>query len=233
MASSAVALPISADDQQALRRWANATQASATLVRRTKILLLAVEGVANTEIAKRLGILARLKRQRPQQRTTRRSKGMFEKGNRKLLLSIAIVDAGVYIAAVASIYLFGRLPSLAFIAMALVVIGLTTFIGFYIFSEDMRTAIAATFVLYYLVLLTELLTATKFRESVQGAAVYTTFTTLITAIIVSYFGATAVERATKIIQDGKTARAQEASQPRGPAPPPRSASEGKTVTEQK
>lgn len=56
MPLSAVALPVSADDQAVLRRWAHATQASAALVRRAKILVLAAEGVANTEIAERLGI---------------------------------------------------------------------------------------------------------------------------------------------------------------------------------
>jgi transposase len=50
MPSSAAALLVSADDQAVLRRWANAT-----LVRRAWILLLAAEGVANTEIAERLG----------------------------------------------------------------------------------------------------------------------------------------------------------------------------------
>ena len=49
MPLSAAALPVSADDQAVLRRWANATQAPATLVRRAKILLLASQGVANTE----------------------------------------------------------------------------------------------------------------------------------------------------------------------------------------
>jgi DNA-binding NarL/FixJ family response regulator len=39
-----------------LRRWASAVQAPAALVRRAKLLLLAAEGVANTEIAERLGI---------------------------------------------------------------------------------------------------------------------------------------------------------------------------------
>jgi transposase len=46
MPSSAAALLVSADDQAVLRRWANAT-----LVRRAWILLLAAEGVANTEVA--------------------------------------------------------------------------------------------------------------------------------------------------------------------------------------
>jgi len=39
-----------------LRRWANAPQAPAVLVQRSKILLLAAEGVANSEIAERLGV---------------------------------------------------------------------------------------------------------------------------------------------------------------------------------
>jgi transposase len=49
-------LPVSADDQAVLRRWASAAQASATLVQRAKLLLLAADGVANTEIAERLGV---------------------------------------------------------------------------------------------------------------------------------------------------------------------------------
>jgi len=60
MPASAVALPISPGDQAVLRRWANAAQAPAALVRRAaRILLLAAEGVANSEIAERLGSLAR------------------------------------------------------------------------------------------------------------------------------------------------------------------------------
>jgi hypothetical protein len=43
-------LAISPSDQAVLRRWANAAQASAVLVQRAKILLLAAEGVANSEI---------------------------------------------------------------------------------------------------------------------------------------------------------------------------------------
>jgi DNA-directed RNA polymerase specialized sigma24 family protein len=56
MPSSAAALPVSAHDQAVLRRWANATQAPAAVVRRAKILLLAAEGVANSEIAERLEV---------------------------------------------------------------------------------------------------------------------------------------------------------------------------------
>ena len=56
MPASAAALPISPRDKAVLRRWANAAQAPAALVRRSKILLLAAEGVANSEIAERLGV---------------------------------------------------------------------------------------------------------------------------------------------------------------------------------
>src|SRR5215218_7501492 len=56
MPASAAALPISPGDKAILRRWANAAQAPAALVRRAKILLLAAEGVANSEIAERLGV---------------------------------------------------------------------------------------------------------------------------------------------------------------------------------
>src|SRR5215213_4109991 len=50
------ALPISPGDLARLRRWSSATQAPAVVVQRAKILLLAAEGVANTEIAERLEI---------------------------------------------------------------------------------------------------------------------------------------------------------------------------------
>jgi transposase len=52
----AAALPITPDDRAVLRGWSSATQAPAALVQRARILLLAAEGVANTEIAERLGV---------------------------------------------------------------------------------------------------------------------------------------------------------------------------------
>ena len=56
MPSPAAALPITPDDRAVLRHWSSASQAPAAQVQRAKILLLAAEGVANTEIAERLGI---------------------------------------------------------------------------------------------------------------------------------------------------------------------------------
>jgi transposase len=52
----AAALPVAPDDLATLRHWAGATQAPAVLVQRAKLLLMAAEGVANTEIAERLGV---------------------------------------------------------------------------------------------------------------------------------------------------------------------------------
>src|SRR5512132_1187101 len=56
MPSSAPALPIAPEDRAVLRHWSSATQAPAVVVQRARILLLAAEGVANTEIAERLGV---------------------------------------------------------------------------------------------------------------------------------------------------------------------------------
>jgi hypothetical protein len=43
-------------DKAVLRRWANAAQAPAVLVQRARILLLAAERVANSEIAEGRGL---------------------------------------------------------------------------------------------------------------------------------------------------------------------------------
>jgi hypothetical protein len=49
----AAALPVAPDDLARLRRWSSATQVPAVVVQRAKILLLAADGVASTEIAER------------------------------------------------------------------------------------------------------------------------------------------------------------------------------------
>jgi len=56
MPQSAAALPIAPKDLATLRGWSAATQAPAVQVQRARILLLAAEGVANSEIAERLGV---------------------------------------------------------------------------------------------------------------------------------------------------------------------------------
>jgi transposase len=56
MPQSAAALPIAPEDLATLRGWSAATQAPAVQVQRARILLLAAEGTANTQIAERLGV---------------------------------------------------------------------------------------------------------------------------------------------------------------------------------
>ena len=53
---AAAALFITPDDLAELRRWARSAQLPAVLVQRARILLLAAEGVANTQIAQRVGV---------------------------------------------------------------------------------------------------------------------------------------------------------------------------------
>jgi DNA-binding NarL/FixJ family response regulator len=55
MPQSAAALPIAPEDLATLRGWSAATHAPAVQVQRARILLLAAGGVANNEIAERLG----------------------------------------------------------------------------------------------------------------------------------------------------------------------------------
>ncbi len=52
----APALPIIPDHLQTLRRWANASTVPAALAVRAQLLLLAADGIANTQIAEQLGL---------------------------------------------------------------------------------------------------------------------------------------------------------------------------------
>jgi transposase len=56
MPQSAAALQIAPEDLATLRGWSAATHAPAVQVQRARILLLAAEGIANSEIAERLGV---------------------------------------------------------------------------------------------------------------------------------------------------------------------------------
>jgi uncharacterized protein YqgC (DUF456 family) len=53
---AAAALFITPDDLAELHRWARSAQMPAVLVQRARILLLAADGAANTEIAQRVGV---------------------------------------------------------------------------------------------------------------------------------------------------------------------------------
>jgi transposase len=56
MPSTAVALPIAAGDLATLHQWAQASSIPAALAQRAKILLLAADGLSNTDIAEQLGV---------------------------------------------------------------------------------------------------------------------------------------------------------------------------------
>jgi transposase len=56
MPSTAVALPIAAGDLATLHQWAQASSIPAALAQRAKILLLAADGLSNTDIAAQLGV---------------------------------------------------------------------------------------------------------------------------------------------------------------------------------
>jgi len=53
---AAAALLITPDDLAELHRWARSAQLPAVLAQRACILLLAADGVANTQIAQRVGV---------------------------------------------------------------------------------------------------------------------------------------------------------------------------------
>jgi hypothetical protein len=51
-----VPLSVAPEDLAELRRWTRSSRLPAVLVQRARILLLAADGVANTEIAERMGV---------------------------------------------------------------------------------------------------------------------------------------------------------------------------------
>jgi hypothetical protein len=53
---AAAPLSVACDDLAELRRWTRSSRLPAVLVQRARILLLAADGVANTEIAERVGV---------------------------------------------------------------------------------------------------------------------------------------------------------------------------------
>ena len=53
---AAAPLSVAPDDLAELRRWTRSSRLPAVLVQRARILLLAADGVANTEIAERVGV---------------------------------------------------------------------------------------------------------------------------------------------------------------------------------
>jgi uncharacterized membrane protein YfcA len=93
----------------------------------------------------------------------------------------------------------------ASVAGSLFIVSAVTFIGFLALVDDMRAAIAASFVVVYFALLFTLVFAdvkdldTDIAEQILG-----NFTTLVGAVITFYFGATAAERISSIRSPSET-----------------------------
>lgn len=115
---------------------------------------------------------------------------------------------------------------------ALMLVAFVTFGGFYLASPAtatsrdpwMRNAIAATFVMFYLFLLTLLLAASPLREEVIGAEttpdvvsfgerMFNGFSTFLGVVLAFYFATQAAERVTETIQSGQTTRSAIQQQP--------------------
>lgn len=58
-------LLITPDDLAELRRWSRSSQLPAVLAHRARILLLAADGISNTEIAERVGVSRPTQSRRP------------------------------------------------------------------------------------------------------------------------------------------------------------------------
>lgn len=132
------------------------------------------------------------------------------------LVVVSFIDIIVFVLGIAGT--FSSRIGEAGTAVALSSIGVTTFVGFFIVTDDMRTAIAASFVTLYFATLPVLLIDRTIRDIVEKSdfarSVITQFTTLVGTVVAFYLGATAIVDRTRIQEAGKTARA---TQPPGPA----------------
>lgn len=115
------------------------------------------------------------------------------------------------------------------VGLGLMLVAFITFGGFYLSSPPtatsrdpwMRNAIAGTFVLYYLYLLSYLLVAKQIRATLQIAdsepaltsAEFQGFSTFVGIVLAFYFATQVAERITETVQSGQTTRAALATHP--------------------
>lgn len=112
---------------------------------------------------------------------------------------IAIVGAllvGVWVAQVGLGYV--DVLGLGPMSVGIFAIGVVAFYGFYSAGLGMRTTITASFVSVYLALLSAFLTSERNRGQIEDSAgeqVWSGFTWLVGAVVISYFGATVASEA--------------------------------------
>jgi hypothetical protein len=89
----------------------------------------------------------------------------------------------------------------AFVGVSLVGVALTAFGGFYLLALRARIAIAASFLMTFLVALSYALTIPEFAQAASGdgARLVDDFRTVVIAVVGFYFGSETVVSATKIL----------------------------------
>ena len=91
--------------------------------------------------------------------------------------------------------------------ISMVVIAIVSYGGFYVASRRARIAIASSFLLTFLVMLTYVLTIRALAVATQdyGNEIFDDFRWIVQAVIYSYFGSEAIVATTKVIAAKKTA----------------------------
>ena len=96
----------------------------------------------------------------------------------------------------------------AWLAAALGLIGMASFFGFYMATQEMRIAIAASITLVYLSLISHLLLIGSLRTVVlsddAGKSVFDSFTGLVTVVVSFYLGSAAAVTGVEVYQRHKT-----------------------------
>jgi uncharacterized membrane protein YfcA len=139
------------------------------------------------------------------------------KGKEKILVGTGVVALLSWVGAWVLIYLtragITNIDEPTAVGASLGVVVISLFLGFYIYGgEDrMRASIAASFLVFYLLLSTNLLVIRAFRESVVPDLANDILKTLggaLTTVLAFYFVVKGVETATKTVQEQKTSRSE-------------------------
>lgn len=138
---------------------------------------------------------------------------MFQRGSTRVLFRLALLDAGIYLLAIIVLYstrgltytalVDGKLqpvhviPSGAVTAVALASIAIASFFGLYAYCDSMRIAIAGSFLIFYIVLSTELIFSTLAQtvDETYSQDIIDRFGEYIVWILAFYFGSSVVDKA--------------------------------------
>ncbi|MCD6023073.1 MAG: hypothetical protein K0R20_2783 [Actinomycetia bacterium] len=118
-------------------------------------------------------------------------------------LLLLLVNLVLFVAGIASTFGgIGRVIGVAGLAVALVAIGIFTFLMLFFDAADIRSAITATFVLVYFSLMGASLndTVSDKLSAGFGERIFDSFDTLLGVIIGFYFGGKAVELAARYLR---------------------------------